>query len=70
MDVVKQLKAIYLLRDLPDEALRQVAQAAESQTAQPGELVVQENRPSTALYIIASGSCRVYKEKDETLATS
>jgi CRP-like cAMP-binding protein len=64
MDAVKHLKAIFLFKDLPDAALRQVAQAAEPQTAQPGEVIVQENRPSTALYVIRSGSCRVHKEKE------
>jgi CRP-like cAMP-binding protein len=64
MDAVKQLKAIYLFKDLPDAALKQVAQAAEPRTAQPGEVIVQENRPSDALFVIRSGSCRVHKEKD------
>ena len=64
MDAVKQLKAIYLFKDLPEAALKQVAQAAEPRTAQPGEVIVQENRPSDALFIIRSGSCRVHKEKD------
>lgn len=64
MDAVKELKAIYLFKDLPDRALRQVAQAAEAHTAQAGEVIVQENRPSTTLYVITSGSCRVYKERD------
>jgi len=64
MDAVKQLKAIYLFKDLPEAALKQVAQAAEPRTAQPGEVIVQENRPSDALFIIRSGSCRVHKEKE------
>lgn len=64
MDAAKQLKAIFLFKELPDAALRLVAQVAEAQTAQAGEVVVQENRPSDALYVIRSGSCRVHKEKE------
>ncbi|MFT3917147.1 MAG: cyclic nucleotide-binding domain-containing protein [Anaeromyxobacteraceae bacterium] len=63
MDAVKQLKATYLFKDLPDTALKRIAQAAESVTAQPGEAVVQENRASDALFVIRSGSCKVHKEK-------
>lgn len=64
MDAVKQLKATYLFKDLPDAALRKIADGAEPQTAQPGEVVVQESRASDALFVIRSGSCRVHKEKE------
>jgi CRP-like cAMP-binding protein len=64
MDAAKQLKSIFLFKDVPDAALRYVAQVAESMTVQAGEVIVQENRPSTALYVIRSGSCRVHKEKE------
>jgi len=64
MDAAKHLKAMFLFKDLPDAALHQVAHAAEVHTAQHGEVIVQENKPSTALYLIVSGSCRVHKEKE------
>ena len=56
MLAVKQLKATYLFKDLPDAALRKIADGAEPQTAQPGEVVVQESRASDALFVIRSAS--------------
>lgn len=62
MDVAATLKQIDLFEDLPDAALREIAALGERVSLSAGDPVVVEGGPSDALYVVLSGSCRVFKE--------
>jgi CRP/FNR family cyclic AMP-dependent transcriptional regulator len=62
MDVAAALKQLDLFEDLTEPALRSIAAAGERVTLAAGEVVVVEGGPSDALYVVLSGSCRVFKE--------
>lgn len=63
MDVVAALKNVDLFRDVPEAGLRAIAEIAEPVSLAAGDVVVVEGGPPDALYVIQSGSCRVFKEK-------
>jgi CRP-like cAMP-binding protein len=63
MDAVSALRKVDLFRELPDAGLRAIAEVAEPVSLGAGDIVVVEGGPPDALYVIQSGSCRVFKEK-------
>jgi CRP-like cAMP-binding protein len=63
MDVAAALKNVDLFRDVQPSGLRAVAEIAEPVTLAAGDVVIVDGGPADALYVIRSGSCRVYKEK-------
>lgn len=63
MDLVAALKQVDIFKDVPDAGLRAIAAVGEPVTLAAGDVVVVEGGPADALYVIHSGSCRVYKEK-------
>ncbi len=63
MDVTAALRKVDIFKDVPDAGLRAIAEVAESVTLGAGDVVVVEGGPPDALYVICSGSCRVFKEK-------
>ena len=63
MDAVDALRIVDLFRDVPEAGLRAIAEIAEPVTLAAGDVVVVEGGPPDALYVIRSGSCRVFKEK-------
>jgi CRP-like cAMP-binding protein len=63
MDVAAALKNVDLFRDVPETGLRALAEIAEPVTLAAGDVVVVEGGPPDALYVIRSGSCRIFKEK-------
>jgi CRP-like cAMP-binding protein len=63
MDVAAALKNVDLFRDVPEAGLRAIAEIAEPVTLGAGDVVVVEGGPPDALYVIRSGSCRIFKEK-------
>lgn len=62
MDLAK-LKQVDIFKDVPDSGLRSIAAIGETVTLAAGDLVIVEGGPADALYVIQSGSCRVYKER-------
>lgn len=62
MDIALALRQHDLFQDIPDASLARIAEAGEQVSLSAGELVVVEGGPSDALYVIVSGSCRVFKE--------
>jgi CRP-like cAMP-binding protein len=63
MDVTAALRNVDLFRDVQQPGLRAVAEIAEPVTLAAGDVVIVDGGPADALYVIRSGSCRVYKEK-------
>ncbi len=62
MVTAKDLKQIFLFKDVPDSALELVAKAAEEVTFSPGEPIAAEMQPAKALYLIRSGTVRATRE--------
>jgi CRP-like cAMP-binding protein len=63
MDVAAALRNVDLFKDVREPGLRAVAAIAEPVTLAAGDVVIVDGGPADALYVIRSGSCRVYKEK-------
>jgi CRP-like cAMP-binding protein len=63
MDTVAALKKVDLFRDLPEAGLRAIAEVAEPVSVGAGDVVLVEGGPPDALYLILSGTCRIFKEK-------
>jgi CRP-like cAMP-binding protein len=63
MDIVAVLRKVDIFRELPEAGLRAIAEVAEPVTLGSGDVVVVEGGPPDALYVIQSGSCRIFKEK-------
>jgi CRP-like cAMP-binding protein len=63
MDVTAALRNVDLFKDVPEPGLRAIAEIAEPITLSVGDVVVVEGGPPDALYVIRSGSCRIFKEK-------
>jgi CRP-like cAMP-binding protein len=63
MDVAAALRKVDLFKDVPEAGLRAIAEIAEPVSLGAGDTVVVEGGPPDALYVIARGSCRVFKEK-------
>jgi CRP-like cAMP-binding protein len=63
MDAVAALRKVDLFRELPEAGLRAIADVAEQVSLSAGDVVVVEGGPPDALYVIQSGSCRIFKEK-------
>jgi CRP-like cAMP-binding protein len=63
MDVIAALRNVDLFKDVPEAGLRAIAEIAEPVSLSTGDVVVVEGGPPDALYVIRSGSCRVFKEK-------
>ncbi len=63
MDVAAVLRSVDLFRDVPEPGIRAIAEIAEPVSLAAGDVAVVEGGPPDALYVIRSGSCRVFKEK-------
>ncbi len=63
MDVMGALKKVELFKDVPETGLRAIAEIAEPVTLGAGDVVVVEGGPADALYVIKSGSVKIFKEK-------
>lgn len=63
MEVAAALKHVDLFRDVPEDGLRAIAEIAEPVSLSAGDVVVVEGGPPDALYVIRSGSCRIFKQK-------
>ncbi len=57
------LKKVDIFKDVPEPGLRAIGAIGEPVTLGAGDRVIVEGGPADALYVIQSGSCRVYKEK-------
>jgi CRP-like cAMP-binding protein len=57
------LKQVDIFKELPQAGLEAIAAIGEPVTLAAGDLVIVEGGPADALYVIRSGSCRVYKER-------
>ena len=60
MDAVAALRKVDLFRELPDAGLRAIAAVGEPVSVVAGDVVVVEGGPPDALYVILSGSCRIF----------
>jgi CRP-like cAMP-binding protein len=58
----KDLKQIFLFKDVPDAVLELVAEAAEEVSFSAGEPIAAEAQPAKALYLIRSGTVRATRE--------
>ena len=56
---LKQLADLPLLRSLPIEHLRLLAESSETETFQPGEAVVRQGEPGDSLYLVTEGRVEV-----------
>jgi len=62
MVTAKDLKQIFLFKDVPEAVLKLVAEAAEEVTFSPGEPIAVEAQPAKALYLVRSGTVRATRE--------
>jgi CRP-like cAMP-binding protein len=62
MVTAQELKQIFLFKNVPDAALKLVAEAAEEVTFSPGEPIASESAPAKALYLIRSGTVRATRD--------
>jgi CRP-like cAMP-binding protein len=62
MVTVAELKQIFLFKNVPDAALKRVAEAAEEVTFAAGEPIASEGEPTKALYLVRSGTVRATRE--------
>ncbi len=62
MVTAKDLKQIFLFKDVPEAVLKLVAEAAEEVTFSPGEPITAEAQPAKALYLVRNGSVRATRE--------
>jgi CRP-like cAMP-binding protein len=63
MDVVEALRKVELFKDVPEAGLRAIAEIAEPAAVAAGDVILVEGGPPDALYVIRSGTCRIFKEK-------
>ncbi len=63
MDVMGALKQVELFQEIPESGLRAIAEIAEPVTLGAGDVVLVEGGPADALYVIRSGSVKIFKEK-------
>jgi CRP-like cAMP-binding protein len=63
MDLAAALMNVDLFKDVQQPGLRAIAAIGEPVTLGAGDVVIVDGGPADALYVIRSGSCRVYKEK-------
>jgi CRP-like cAMP-binding protein len=57
------LKQVDIFKDVPEAGLAAIAAVGEPVTLAAGDPVIVEGGPADALYVIRSGSVRLYKEK-------
>ncbi len=62
MVTAKDLKQIFLFKDVPEAVLKLVAEAAEEVTFSAGEPITAEAQPAKALYLVRSGTVRGTRE--------
>ena len=62
---VNMLRGITLFRRLPPALLTKIASWFELLHAKPGELIIEENQPGEAFYVIQKGLCQVVHRRDE-----
>lgn len=62
MDATKALKQIYLFRNLTDAEIKVLAQIAEERVVDAGETLVTEGQKGDAMYVIHSGTVKVFKD--------
>ncbi|MDP1825669.1 MAG: cyclic nucleotide-binding domain-containing protein [Archangium sp.] len=55
----RRLQGTWLLHDLPEASLRHLAAGATERALQPGELLLEENTPGDALYVVLEGALQV-----------
>ena len=55
------LRKVGIFKDLDDEELKRVAKLCKEQNYQPGDIIIEEDKPGDALYILKSGKARVVK---------
>ena len=61
MELSQTLAAVPLLSSLDSKTLKRLAQDAKVRTYEPGDVIIREEAPASALYIILSGRVRVDK---------
>ena len=55
------LKNVSIFKELDEEELRRVAALCKEKDYQPGEIIIEEDTPGEALYILETGKVRVVK---------
>jgi CRP-like cAMP-binding protein len=63
MDLAAALMNVDLFKDVQQPGLRAIAAIGEPVSLAAGDVVIVDGGPADALYVISSGSCRVYKER-------
>ncbi len=61
----RRLKGTWLLQDLPEPALRQLAHGATERALQPGERLIEEHTPGDALFVVLEGALQVTQRAPE-----
>ncbi len=66
MSCGEDIKKIGLFKNLTDEEASRVGDLCKETDYQPGDIIIEEDRPGEALYLLRTGSARVVKvEGDE-----
>jgi CRP-like cAMP-binding protein len=63
MELWAALKKTELFENMPEAGLKAIANVGEPVTVAAGDTILVEGGPADALWVIVSGSCRVYTER-------
>lgn len=63
----RRLKGTWLLHDLPDGAIEQLAAGAKEVALKPDEVLLREGEPGDAFYVVLDGSLRVTQRSERGL---
>jgi CRP-like cAMP-binding protein len=66
MDVIQELKKVFLFSEVPDSALKLLAESAEEMTFQTGQKIASEHDAGDTLYLVRNGSVRLSKDGEAT----
>src|SRR6266581_936812 len=60
-----QLARMWLLQDVPPQALEGLAAASEARRYMAGDTIVRQGEPSDGVYFLAAGAIDIYAASDE-----
>jgi len=66
MDAVRALKQVFIFKNVPEQVLEVVAQAAEETSVPAGQVLFSSAEKPNALFVIRNGTVRLLAEDGKT----